>query len=100
MAYIARRRLNLGTRVAEPGDPVPEAASWRNLDAYISSGQVEFVPDSLVEDKPKAKPKAAADEAVEAGEGASGDESPSRPRRSSPPRKTTPKPKATKPKAK
>lgn len=29
----------------KPGDPVPEAASWKNLDAWVAQKMVVHVPD-------------------------------------------------------
>lgn len=49
--YIAGRRLNLGTRVADIGDPVPEAADWKNLGDYISMGHIK-VEEGDYEDSP------------------------------------------------
>ncbi len=43
--YVALRRLKVGDGWREPGDPVPEAATWRNLRAYLGAGQVAEVPD-------------------------------------------------------
>lgn len=38
--YIAGKRLKIGDGWREPGQPVPEAAHWRTLQAYINSGAV------------------------------------------------------------
>ena len=46
MAYIALRRLAIGNGWREPGEPVPEAATWPNLAPWISGGYVKEVPDS------------------------------------------------------
>lgn len=43
--YIAGKRLNLGTDWREIGDPVPEAAGWRNLRAYLNGGAVILIED-------------------------------------------------------
>jgi hypothetical protein len=43
LTYIALRRLKVGSTYREKGDAVPEAAHWRNLDNYISSGQIAVV---------------------------------------------------------
>ncbi len=43
-AYVARTRLKVGDTYREPGDQVPEAASWPNLHAYLDLDQIEEVP--------------------------------------------------------
>jgi hypothetical protein len=42
--YVARTRLKIGNRYREPGERVPEAASWPNLAVYLDSGQLDQVP--------------------------------------------------------
>lgn len=42
-SYVALRRLSVNGTVRNPGDAVPEAANWRNLANYISSGQIAIV---------------------------------------------------------
>ena len=41
--YAARKRLRVGDEWREIGDLVPEAASWRNLHSYLSSGAVVLI---------------------------------------------------------
>lgn len=46
MGYVALKRLKMGKDdYRAPGEPVPEAAEWRNLHAHIQCGQVALVPD-------------------------------------------------------
>jgi len=33
--YLARRKMRVGDRVVQPGDLVPEASSWTNIDSYL-----------------------------------------------------------------
>lgn len=48
--YVAGIRMPVGDRIVQRGDPVPEAATWRNLSAWISAGKI------LVEDSPPSSP--------------------------------------------
>lgn len=41
--YVAGRRLRVGDGYKEYGEPVPEAASWKNLEAHLSSGAIKAV---------------------------------------------------------
>jgi hypothetical protein len=41
--YIARRPLKIGSKKFKPGDPVPEAASWTRVEAWIRSGYIDEV---------------------------------------------------------
>ena len=41
--YVARKRLKVGDEWREPGEEIPEAAGWRNLHSYLSSGAVTLV---------------------------------------------------------
>jgi hypothetical protein len=43
VTYIARRQLKVGDSYRQPGDPIPEAATWPNLRAYLEEGHVEAV---------------------------------------------------------
>ena len=43
-AYVARTRLKVGDSYREPGEEIPEAASWLNLHAYLDLDQIEEVP--------------------------------------------------------
>lgn len=80
MGYIAGVRLDLGTRVAEIGDPVPEAEGWSNLHAYLQTGQVVEVDDEAGGEASEGRPPA--------------------PRRSTPRKAAAKKPAAKKPAAK
>lgn len=45
--YVATRQLKLGPEdIRQPGDPVPEAATWPNLATYLRMGWVKDVPES------------------------------------------------------
>lgn len=42
--YVAGKRLKIGNGdYREYGDPVPEAAGWKNLGSYLSSGAIRIV---------------------------------------------------------
>jgi hypothetical protein len=43
-AYICKRRLKVGDGYREPGELVPEAATWPNVRRYIDQGLIEFAP--------------------------------------------------------
>ncbi len=43
-AYVARTRLKVGDSYREPGEEIPEAASWPNLRSYLDLEQLEEVP--------------------------------------------------------
>jgi len=60
MAYIAGKRLKIGGEFREPGDPVPEAAEWKNLKTKISAGLIIVASNGVNEEKAKeqVKPKA------------------------------------------
>lgn len=48
MAYKALKRLHLGDGVyKEPGELVPEALEWTNLQVWLSTGFIEEVPDPV-----------------------------------------------------
>lgn len=54
MGYVAGRTLRITeTETRDVGDPVPEAADWPTLHAYLSLGWVKEVPDA---EMPKPKP--------------------------------------------
>lgn len=40
MYVVGRGRLKVGDGYREVGDPIPEAADWTNLRAYLQSGLV------------------------------------------------------------
>jgi hypothetical protein len=43
--YIAARRLKVGSGYREPGEPVPEAASWTTLRELLNGGYLSIVSD-------------------------------------------------------
>ena len=43
LSYIALKQLKVGAGYRMPGDLVPEAASWRNVHNYLSSGYLAVV---------------------------------------------------------
>lgn len=43
VTYIAGRRLKVNGTWREPGDEVPEAATWSTLSAYLGSGALKEV---------------------------------------------------------
>lgn len=42
--YFALKRLKVGDGYREPGDEVPEAHGWRNVQAYINTSKLVVVP--------------------------------------------------------
>ena len=67
--YIARRTFKVGDRVVQPGDPVPEAETWRRPQSWVNSGHLavtfrEVTDDELAEEAAAA----AADDADDAAE--------------------------------
>jgi len=59
MAYRALKPLLVGDVQKQPGDLVPEAMDWANLQAWISTGYLEEIPDPPAnKPKPTAKPAA------------------------------------------
>lgn len=57
--YIACVSLRLKDRVAQPGDPVPEAASWNPivLKTHLEWEKIKWVDDAVTEEKPQKKHK-------------------------------------------
>ncbi len=49
--WIARTTLKVGDEIRQYGDPIPEAEEWPNRQAFINTGQIEWV-----EDEPAAEP--------------------------------------------
>lgn len=43
LSYVALKRLKVGASYRYPGDAVPEAATWRNVHNYLSSGYLAVV---------------------------------------------------------
>lgn len=43
--YVAGIRMPVGDRIVQRGDPVPEAATWRNLSAWVDTGKILIVED-------------------------------------------------------
>ena len=52
--YVAGIRMPVGDRIVQRGDPVPEAATWRNLSAWIDQGKILVVEDILPPSSPDA----------------------------------------------
>lgn len=50
LTYVALRPLRVGGQVRPRGSLVPEARSWHNIDAYISSGRIAAIPEMLPEE--------------------------------------------------
>lgn len=55
--YVARKRMQVGDRIVNPGDPVPEAESWRRPQSWVNSGHLavafrdsDDVPTPIEED--------------------------------------------------
>lgn len=49
LTYVALRPLRVGGQVRPKGSLVPEARTWHNIDAYVSSGRIAPVLASLHE---------------------------------------------------
>ena len=43
--FVAGIRMPVGDRIVQRGDPVPEAATWRNLSAWVDTGKILIVED-------------------------------------------------------
>lgn len=43
MTYVALKKLKVGDGYRYPGDEIPEAKDWNNLQAYIAQGSVAVV---------------------------------------------------------
>lgn len=71
MPYVALVALKIqlpdGTiEVRKPGEPVPEAEGWKNLDAYVRSRRVGLVAETAAKaTKPAKATKAASEPASE-----------------------------------
>lgn len=48
MTYVALKALTIGGERREPGELVPEAETWHNVSAYISTGSITPVPKHSV----------------------------------------------------
>lgn len=46
-SYEARRRLLIGTTYREPGEPVPEAHTWRLVESLVRAGEMVEVDTTL-----------------------------------------------------
>jgi len=60
MAYVAGKQLQVQkadgtTEIRKPGDLVPEAKTWRNLDSWIAQKRILVVPDPVAS-KPTREP--------------------------------------------
>lgn len=56
--YKALRQLTVGDVVKQPGDDIPEAMEWTNVQSWLRNGFIEEVPDPEPP-KPKAAPRRA-----------------------------------------
>src|SRR5438270_14091975 len=45
---VGRRPLKVGEETRQPGDPIPEAASWPRLESWLRSGAVIQRPPTAV----------------------------------------------------
>jgi hypothetical protein len=41
--FVARKSFAVGDRVVHPGDPIPEASTWKRTDTWVKSGHIELV---------------------------------------------------------
>jgi len=66
MAYVAGKSIEVMRRGEpvrlKPGDPVPEAATWRNLKSELAWKRVIKVPDSEAKTKAKVEPEVKVEE--------------------------------------
>ena len=46
LQYVARKRLKVAGRTVEPGEAVPEASTWRNVQAYVNDGSLAVALDT------------------------------------------------------
>lgn len=44
--FVGRKPLKVGEETRQPGDPVPEAASWPRLESWINTGRIVTQPKS------------------------------------------------------
>jgi len=62
MAFVAGKsiKVNRGGELVQlkPGDPVPEAATWRNRQKELAWGRIKEVPDDQVGPQPEPEPVA------------------------------------------
>lgn len=57
---VGRKPLRVGNEIRQPGDLIPEAATWPRLEGWIRSGAVEQRPKgSVVVAEPEAEPEPA-----------------------------------------
>ena len=45
--WIACHDLNVGTRIAPKGGPVPEAYAWADTGPWVTYGHIRWDPDSV-----------------------------------------------------
>lgn len=43
VTYFALRPVQVGDEIREPGDLIPEAATWQYLDGYVRDGRIQPV---------------------------------------------------------
>ena len=53
---IGRKALRVGKELRQPGDPIPEAASWPRLESWLRSGAIEARPAGSVAQEPSNEP--------------------------------------------
>lgn len=53
--YVATRKIKVAGEWREPGDLVPEADSWRHVNAYVERGEIAYVPAWLLPDVQEGK---------------------------------------------
>lgn len=46
LTYVALKPIKVGGKMRQPGDLVPEATTWHNLPAYLSTGRISAIPKS------------------------------------------------------
>ena len=49
MTYVALKPLRIGGQRREPGELVPEAATWPRVSAWIDMGRITVVPKSTID---------------------------------------------------
>ena len=57
LQYVARKHLKVAGRPVAPGEVVPEAATWKNAQAYINNGSLAVAVEGQGEDGPAKLPE-------------------------------------------
>jgi hypothetical protein len=63
--YVARRRFTVGDREVKPGDPVPEAESWRRPGTWVNSGHLAVEFREMTEEEIERRDRAVEAESVD-----------------------------------